>query len=245
MHLNFVLESRGRLRLAQGRIREALDDFLECGRRAEGWGVRNPGSNAWRSSAAMALNLLGERDEAVELALEEVTLARRFEVPRELGIALRAAGLIEGGELGIERLREAAHVLEDSPAMLERARALTDLGAAVRRSGRRADAREPLRRALELAQRCGAKALAERARTELLATGARPRRAALSGVDALTASERRVAEIAAGGLSNREIAQALFVTEKTIEWHLSQAYRKLDIRSRSELAAIVKEAPDP
>lgn len=242
MHLNFVLESRGRLRFAQGRIRDALDDFLECGRRADAWGVRNPGSNAWRSSAAMAMNLLGERDQALSLALEEVELAKRFEVRRELGIALRAAGLIEGGELGIKRLREAAQVLEGSAAALERARTLTDLGAAVRRGGRRAEAREPLRRGLELAQRCGAKALVERAHAELLATGARPRRAALSGIDSLTASERRVVEMAADGLTNREIAQALFVTEKTIEWHLGQAYRKLDIHSRSQLAAIVERS---
>ena len=239
MQLNIVLESRGRLRLAQGRVHEALADFRECGRRLEGWGVRNPGALPWRSSAALALSLLGERDEALALALEEVELARRFEVPRELGIALRAAGLVEGGDGGIERLREAVAVLEGSPARLELGRALTDLGAAIRRSGRRAEAREPLRRGLELAERCGATALAERAHGELLTSGARPRRATLTGVDSLTASEHRIAEMAAGGLSNREIAQALFVTEKTIEWHLGQVYRKLDIRSRSELAALM------
>ena len=201
----------------------------------ETWQIRNPGRSPWRASAALALTSLGERDEAIRIALEEIELARRFEVPRELGIALRAAGLAEGGDRGVELLAEAVEVLEDVPALLEHARALTDLGAALRRGGRRSDAREPLRRGLELAHRCGATALAERAHAELLATGARPRRAVVTGLEALTASERRVANMAAEGLTNREIAQALFVTEKTIEWHLGQAYRKLEIASRSEL----------
>jgi DNA-binding CsgD family transcriptional regulator len=236
LHLTFVLDSRARLRLAQGRPREALDDLFECARMLEGWNMRNPGRSPWRAGAALALLSLGEREEAIRIALEEVELAKRFQLPRELGIALRSAGLAEGGDRGVELLAEAVKVLEGSPAQLERARALADLGAALRRGGHRSDARAPLRRALELAHRCGATALAERAHAELLATGARPRRAVLSGLEALTASERRVAEMAAEGLTNREIAQALFVTEKTIEWHLGQAYRKLEIGSRTELA---------
>src|SRR5205823_1029373 len=217
------------------RAREALDDLRECAEMLEVWKVRSPGRFPWRATSALALTSLGEQSRAIELAAEEIELARRFDLPRELGIALRAAGLCEGGQRGIELLAEAVEVLEGSPAPLEHARGLADLGAALRRSGHRADAREPLRRALEIAHRCGATALAERAHTELLATGARPRRAVLTGLDALTASERRVAEMAAEGRTNREIAQALFVTEKTIEWHLGQAYRKLDIASRSEL----------
>ena len=100
-------------------------------------------------------------------------------------------------------------------------------------------ARKPLRTGLDLAHDCGATALAERAGTELAATGTRPRRPPHSGLDALTPSERRVAQMAAEGLGNREIAQALFVTEKTVEWHLGQAYRKLDVHSRRELPAIL------
>jgi ATP/maltotriose-dependent transcriptional regulator MalT len=235
LHVTFVLDSRARLRLAQGRAREALDDLRECARLLDGWKIRSPGRIPWRASAALALTALGERDEAIRVALEEVELARRFELPRELGIALRAAGLAEGGDRGMELLAEAVQVLEASPALLEHARALADLGAALRRRGQRSKAREPLRRSLDLAHRCGATALADRARAELVATGARPRRAVVTGLDALTASERRVAEMAAEALTNRQIAQALFVTEKTIEWHLGQAYRKLEIGSRSEL----------
>jgi DNA-binding CsgD family transcriptional regulator len=134
-------------------------------------------------------------------------------------------------------------VLEDSPAELEHARALTDLGAALRRTGKRSEAREPLRAGLDLAQRCHATALVQRAHDELVASGARPRRFLLTGVDSLTASERRVAEMASEGLTNREIAQALFVTEKTVEGHLGHAYRKLDVRSRSELPRALIRRP--
>jgi DNA-binding CsgD family transcriptional regulator len=239
LHLTFVYESRARLRLAQGRPQEALDDLRACTWLLEGWNIRSPGRNPWRASAALALLALGEREEAIRLAHEDVDLARRFELPRELGMALRAAGLAEGGDRGIDLLREAVEVLKSSEARLEHARALTDLGAALRRSGRRSDARPSLRLGLEIAHKCGATALSERAHAELVATGARPRRAVLSGLDALTASERRVARMAAEGMTNREIAQALFVTEKTIEWHLGQAYRKLDIASRSELPRVL------
>jgi DNA-binding CsgD family transcriptional regulator len=231
------LERLGRVRLAQQRIEEAVIHLRECGRRLEGWGVRNPGMMPWRSNLAVALVAAGEREEALTLAEEEVALARAFGVPRELGMALRAAGLAQGDAEGIELLREAVLVLEASPARLEHARALTDLGAALRRRGRRAIARPPLRAGLDLAQRCAATALARRAHDELVATGARPRRFVLSGLDALTGSERRVAEMAAEGLTNREIAQALFVTEKTVEAHLGHTFRKLDIGSRSQLPA--------
>ena len=124
-----------------------------------------------------------------------------------------------------------------STARLEHAKALAALGSALRHARRPAEAREPLREALELADACGAPALADEVRSELYAAGARPRTDAMAGVAALTATERRVAELAAGGETNRDIAQALFVTPKTVEVHLSNAYRKLGIRSRRELSA--------
>jgi DNA-binding NarL/FixJ family response regulator len=136
---------------------------------------------------------------------------------------------------------EAVDVLGESPAKLEHAKARTELGAALRRANRRVAAREHLRRAVELATICGAASLAARAERELLATGARPRRVALSGVESLTPSERRVAEMAAEGPTNREIAQALFVTQRTVEVHLTSIYRKLAIRSRSQLADALGE----
>jgi DNA-binding CsgD family transcriptional regulator len=128
-------------------------------------------------------------------------------------------------------------VLVASPWRWEHAEALVDLGAALRRANRRRDARGPLRGGFELAERIGALALAQRARAELVATGARPRHELRDGVDALTASERRVARMAADGLTITAIAQGLFVTRKTVETHLYSAYRKLDVHSRDELAA--------
>jgi DNA-binding CsgD family transcriptional regulator len=235
--LTLLLDSRGRLRCAQGRFAEAVEDFLDCGQRLAARGNRHPGILAWRSSAALALQCLDEPVEARRLAHEELDEARRLGVARAVGIALRAAGLLRGGAAGIALLEEAATMLARSSAQLEQARALTDLGAALRRANRRSEAREPLRWALDLAVRCGAVPLRERARRELVAAGARPRRVTSSGVDALTPSELRVARMAAEGMTNRAIAQALFVTIKTVEVHLGNAYRKLGVPSRAGLTA--------
>jgi DNA-binding CsgD family transcriptional regulator len=226
---------------ARGDHRAALARAVELGRAVTSFGHTNPPASfpAWRSLAALEHHALGETQEAVALAQEEVELARAWGAPRTLGRALRILGLVRGGDDGIALIREAVAVLEPSPARLEHAYALADLGAALRRGNRRAEAREHLRQALELAQRSGAILLAEAAHEELIATGARPRRIIQSGADALTPSERRIAAMAAEGLSNREIAQALFVTLRTVEMHLSNAFRKLDISSRTQLPALV------
>ena len=225
--------ARGRLRLAQGRPAEALADFQTCAAMfsPEVWGteMRDVGYLHARAGAAQALLRLGEREAARELAQAELADVRAFGAPRALGIASRVAGLAEGGERGLELLDESVAGLRDSPALLERAHSLTELGAALRRAGQRAAAREPLAEALELAARCGARPLAARAREELKATGARPRREWRTGVEALTPSELRVVRLAAEGRTNREIAHELYVTLKTVEGHLSRAYTKLGI----------------
>ena len=163
---------------------------------------------------------------------------RVFGAPRALGIALRVAGLAQGGERGTSSCWPNRWLsLRGSPALLERAHSLAELGAALRRAGQRAAAREPLAEALDLAARCGARPLAARAREELKATGARPRRAWRTGVEALTPSELRVARLAAEGRSNREIAHELYVTLKTVEGHLARAYTKLGIERPRPAAA--------
>lgn len=235
----YYLEARGRLELSRGDARRALDTFLECGHLLEGLRAPNPAMVAWRSWGAWAANRLGARDQAVELAEEELRLARRFGAPRATAIALRALASLEGGAEALARLREAADLLEGSQARLEQARTLVDLGAALRRDNQRTAAREPLERGLELARICGASALVERGSDELAAAGGRPQRAVLGGVESLTASERRVAEMAAAGLTNREIAQRLFVTVKAVQWHLRNCYRKLSVSSREELPAVL------
>src|SRR5262249_42872099 len=164
-------------------------------------------------------------------------LARAFGAARTLGVTLRSAGAVIGGDEGEQLLREA--VATPGGSDLERARALVELGAHLRRANRRREARDLLREALDVAHPAGAAPVADRAETELRATGAKPRRAQLTGVEALTASERRVAELAAQGLTNREIAQALYVTARTVEGHLTRTFQKLDLRSRAELTQVM------
>src|SRR5215211_1380827 len=230
------LQTRGRVSLETGRLEQALADFLEVGNITESLGIENPAYAPWRSQAALTLRRLDRNREAQELAVAELELARRWGVARTVGISLRACGLVQGSSAGEALLREAVEVLAPSPARLEHARALIDLGAALRRSNSRKEARELLREGVELAHACGANALINRANEEHAATGAHPRTIPLSGVDALTASERRVAQMAAQELSNKEVAQALYVTVKTVEVHLSRVYRKLGITSRRQVA---------
>jgi DNA-binding CsgD family transcriptional regulator len=199
----------------------------------------------WRVCAADALVALGDSPAARELATEQVTRAARFGAAGPLGAALRALGRSSPPAVAIAPLERAVAVLRDSSAQLEHMRALVELGAALRRRGRREAAREPLRLALHLADRGGAVRLAARAREELRAAGARPRRTALAGRDALTPAERRVVALAAEGHTNRQIAQQLFVTQRTVETHLTHAFAKLDITSRDQLAAALWPVDEP
>jgi tetratricopeptide (TPR) repeat protein len=240
------LDSRARLRLLRGDLAGGLDEMLEAGHRFEELGGRNPAFLAWRSHAALALRLLDHHDEARRLAEDELELARTWSAPRALGAALRVAGLVQGGRRGLARLEEAVAVLTGSPAKLEHAKARTELGAALRRANRRSAAREQLRPALELATTCGA--LPPRGTCRDRAS--RDRRSSSADLPA----QRRVAHAQRAarrgdcgrGPTNREIAQALLVTPKTVEVHLSSVYRKLGIRSRSQLpAAVADRAPAP
>jgi DNA-binding CsgD family transcriptional regulator len=228
-----LVRSRAGLLLEEGAFAEAL----ELTRRLEEQDatvLSFAGWVPWRSLRARALAGLGERAQAVALAQEEVELVRRFGSAGVVGRSLRVLGTVDPDH-GIDRLREAVEVLERSTARFDLAAALAALGTALRLARRPTEARLPLRRALELADRCGADGLVQNVRTELYATGARPRSTELSGAGSLTASERRVAELAAEGRTNKEIAQALYVTPKTVEVHLSNCYRKLGISSRGAL----------
>jgi DNA-binding CsgD family transcriptional regulator len=140
-------------------------------------------------------------------------------------------------------LRAAAAAIDRAGGALERARTHARLGVALRLAGRRAEARESLRLAVDLAHRSGAGDLEEQVVRELRAAGGRPRRRLISGVGALTPSERRVAELAAAGHRNRDIAEILVVTLSTVEWHLRHAYRKLGIPSRAKLTEVLPIAP--
>lgn len=198
--------------------------------------LTHPVDTPWRVPTAVALSRVGRVDQARTLAATELDLAQRWGAPGTVARALRLLGTLEHAD-GLDLLRQAADLSAGSPARLEHAKALAALGAALRRARRPTDARDPLRQALELADVLGAEGLAGQVRSELYAAGGRPRTTALSGVEALTASERRVAALAVAGQTNREIAQGLFVTPKTIELHLGNVYRKLGVSSRHELPA--------
>jgi DNA-binding CsgD family transcriptional regulator len=246
LHLAGFRLHRGRLRIETGSPERGVEELLQVGETVQLIPFDNPSGLPWRGGAAEGLRLLDRNDEARALAQEALVHARRWGDPYAIGAALRVLGLVEGGETGIAQLREAVEVLAGSEARLEHARALVDLGAALRRANQRTEARQRLREGVDLARRVGALGLAERGNEEIAATGARPRKVLQTGLDALTASERRVAQLAAEGMSNKEIAQTLFVTIKTVEVHLSHAYRKLEISSRAQLhKALLTPAPSP
>jgi DNA-binding CsgD family transcriptional regulator len=235
--------ARAKLELARGRPDLALPLVEAASIGPTAAGLENSVPTDWRSTMTTTLVRLGRHEEARAVADGGLEIARRWGAEWPLGVALRVAGLAHGGRAGLEMLEESVDRLEVSPARLEHLRALVDLGAALRREGRVVAARDRLREAMDLAHRLGARTLQERSRDELIAAGTRPRRYLRSGVQALTPSELRVARLAADGRTNREIAQDLFVTPKAVEFHLANAYRKLEIGSRQELGRALGAGP--
>ncbi|HEV2779406.1 MAG TPA: AAA family ATPase [Actinophytocola sp.] len=237
----FLQAGRGRLRAAQGRFEEAADDLRAVGDRCLALGIITSAWVGWRSDLAEILAQLGRMGEARRLAAEDLELAGEFGTPRVIGAALRGLAAADPDHAE-EHLAKAVATLDRGPA-LELVRALTALGTARRRRNDRAGARKALVRAMDTASTCGATRLAELARAELVAAGGKPRRTRSSGVDALTPTELRVATMAAAGSTNKQIAQAMFLTVKTVESHLSQTYQKLDITGRTDLAAALDPRP--
>lgn len=235
----FLRSATGRLALARRDTATALRHLTSCAETFEALGTISPNAPPWRSDLALATGTVDEV-RALAMAHDALEHAEALGFARAIGVALRTQGILKGARRGIGDLADAVSVLEGSDARLEHARALVEYGAALRRSNQRQASREPLRAGLDLAHRCGATRLADRATTELRATGAKPRRMLVSGLEALTPSERRVAELAAGGMSNPEIAQALFVTLNTVQGHLRHVYQKLSIRSRTDLPAALR-----
>ena len=201
------------------------------------WRRPATGMLGYRLAGARALMGLGDLDGARALINEELPLAKAFGTHRAIGMTLHVAGLLEHGETRIQTLKRATEELSQCQSRVEYAKALCDYGAALRRANRRSAARAPLQAALAIARDARAEPLRDRAAQELKATGARVSRPALTGVDALTASEHRIASMAAAGMRNRDIAQALFVTIKTVETHLGHIYDKLNLTGRTQLAA--------
>ena len=244
MNLPVALFARARLALAQGHPEAALTDAETAGHLlGTGFGIDHPGFIPWRQAAAVAAHALGRAGHARALAGELLESARGAGTARALGLALRTQAALVSGDQRLLLLAEAADALKQSPSALERARVLVELGAARRQAGNKTAAREPLREGLELADRMGAAPLVQAARRELHALGLRPRRSATTGLGSLTPTERRVAMLAASGLTNRQVAEALFVTVRTVETHLARVYQKLGISARSELVKVTGPLP--
>jgi DNA-binding CsgD family transcriptional regulator len=236
--------ARGRLVLARGDPATALEILEETGRRlGSELEISNPACLPWRSDCVLALAELGRSDEALALADEDLARAEAWGAPRALGGALRVRGLVGSPGERLAWMTRAVEVLEDSETRLDHAHALYALGCAQREAGA-GTPDEMLRAALDLAERCGGRALARRALAELHAGGSRPRRPRLEGPESLTEREAHIAELASSGMTNGEIAEHLVVTPRTVAFHLGNAYRKLGISGRRELASALDSPAD-
>jgi len=237
----YLLYARGRLRVATGYTRFGFEDLLSCGRRLAHHGMRFPGFVPWRAHAARAALALGQTDDAARLAEEDINASARWGAARPLGTALTTLGLVREDDEAERALQKAITTLRSSPARLQLATALTELGTLQARHGQSEKAIETLRQAVELSEQCGARPLARRAAEELRSA----RRALTPAKDnehGLTRQENRIAVMAAQGLTNREIATALHLTRRTVELHLSGAYRKLGIPGRAELGGALAKS---
>ena len=233
-----LLEQRAHLRLAQHRYADAHADLVLAAAWWRRLRVHHPAVASWRVDDSEALIALGAREAAHELAQEHLALAEQTGQPAPRCAGLRAvARTLDPGQ-AVPLLEQAVELVAGGPARLEHARALLDLGSALRRTNRRSTAVDQLRQALDLAERGGMRRLADRAKAELRAAGSRPRRSAVTGIESLTPAERQVASLAEAGYANREIAQHLYVTRRTVETHLTHAFAKLGISSRADLARL-------
>jgi DNA-binding CsgD family transcriptional regulator len=225
--------AKAALRLARDQHEEALKGFLEAADGQRVLGIENPAVSPWRSQAARCHAALGDARAAEALAAQEVDLARRWGAPRALSTALAASGVVNADP---DAARDAVAVLDPLDADLHRATALVDLGTVLLKTGG-AEAQEHLQEGFALAHVIGARPVWLRASRRIRRAGGKPDLSRISGVTALTAQERAVAERAAGGATNRQIAEDMVLTQRTIEQYLTSAYRKLGVSGRRELPA--------
>ncbi|MGW8063893.1 LuxR C-terminal-related transcriptional regulator [Streptomyces ziwulingensis] len=238
------LGARGRLRLAQDDPVAAVADLTECGRRQELWQRTNPAVSPWWYWAGHARLAAGDRAEAGRLATRAVDLAHSADFPVALGTALELLASAGDEQRRLQTLEDAESVLAHGGAALSLARTRVARGRALLRAGHVGPARKVLRRGWEESHALGARALHDEAHRLLLSAGARPRRAVYRGAGELTRSEKQVARLAAAGRTNLQIAEALFVTRRTVELHLTSVYRKLGLSGRKELRSALGPSRD-
>jgi DNA-binding CsgD family transcriptional regulator len=230
-----LLEAQARVWLERANMPDAMRAVAEAEALASALGIANPALVAWQPTAALAYNAVGQTRRALRLAEDALEAAEAFGRPRAIALALRTKAEIEGPPRNLEHLGAALEAIDGSDAELERAKVLLAYGTALHRAGRDEDARAPLRHGIRLADRLGARSIARRGMATLRAAGGRPRRMRMAGPEALTPAERQVVDLAARGATNREIAESLVITRKTVEWHLKKVFVKLDISSREQL----------
>ncbi|SER22497.1 helix-turn-helix transcriptional regulator [Lentzea albida] len=249
-HHTALLHARGAMRMALGDTEGALADQLECGERLQHWGRPSPTLRPWRSYAALAHLRLGQPKPALDLALQELTLAREWGAPTTIGRALLTVGVATGGTSATPWLTEAESVLRRSPARMLHAEAHLELAATRWEKGQHDIARHHVAEARALGERCGVAVEPGERLHGLTSAGAPPAQVPQPAgptqvarhdprINALllTPHEHRVAGLVLDGRSNDEIAHELGVSRRTVEFHLTAIYRKLGIRRRTQLRA--------
>jgi DNA-binding CsgD family transcriptional regulator len=235
----WAVRALGELELGLGRPAAAIDHFLECERRLAGLGIMDIDI----SPAAELIDAylrVGRPAEAVAISERLERESRKKGQPWSLARSARSRGLLAPDGQYSELFEQALALQSRTPDTFELGLTHFAHGARLRRGRRRRDARLELRAALDIFDRLGAAPWSEQTRTELLATGETPRRRDVAALDMLTRQEFHIAQVLAGGKTTREAAAALFLSPKTVEYHLRNVYSKLGVNSRSELAAMLK-----
>jgi DNA-binding NarL/FixJ family response regulator len=240
-----VLLLRARLRMAADDLDGALEHLFHCGRGLAEADIGNPMLVPWWLDTVCVLARLDRRPEAMVVAEQGQAAADRWGTVESTGLGLTVAGWAAPGQAGADMLSEARRLLADTPAQLLRIPAEVGYGRALLQLGDVVGARRQLREGVDLAIRWGWPTMGAQAREMLVAAGGRVHRVRRRRLDLLTAAERRVVDLAAAGAANRKIGETLFVTLRTVETHLSSAYRKLDVTSRTELAPALRKAERP
>ncbi|MFJ1747941.1 ATP-binding protein [Streptomyces sp. NPDC088116] len=238
---HWYLMARARVRTALGDRERGLIHLYRCRDSLAEAGIGNPVLAPWWFDAAEALAGLGRHHEGLDILEGVEERVHRWGTKRAAGMLGMARGVLTRGDAGIELLTEAVNTLADSPGKLEQARAEYLLGRRLYRRGDADGARDRLRRSIDLSVLCRDKLQLDQSLPALTEAGGRLRSGTASPADALSGSERRVVEQVLAGATNREIAESLFLTQRTVEFHLTSVYRKLGIRGRQELADVLSQ----
>jgi DNA-binding CsgD family transcriptional regulator len=232
--------ARARLRVMAADLTGGVEKLLEIVRHREATGHSGPGTLCWRNEGALLLAKAGAQEQAVREAHRQADFADGTDSPHERARALRVWGALSQGDAAVKRLTMAADLLDGAGNDLEMARISADLGTVLARLGRHDEAVAALTHSGRLAGQRGARDLADRVHLQLVVLESRaPQDVSVQGILSLTPREREILIDAASGQANNTIAGHRRITRRTVELHLSSAYRKLGISGRGELGKIL------